>query len=119
MSTINLNRDEAVAIPFVISDPAGSLAGTRVTWSVAEATDAAIALHKQSALGASSADVEITEQSATEIKGLINVAVFDFTALPRGQYRASLWIDSGVEDDRCVTPGGADIVIIVPNVARS
>lgn len=118
MATVNINRDEAVAIEFTITDPNDGLTGQRVTWSVAEATGYPKVLQKQSGMGASSADVEIKAQSMSEISGLIHMSVADFSVLLYGQYRASLWLDSGVGDDRCVTPGGADLVIIVPNVAR-
>jgi len=118
VSTLRINRGEAVAIPFTITDSAGSLIGKRVTWSLAPTTDAPPVLVKQSAIGASSADVVIDANTATEMAGSIRLTPSDFDVMADDAFAATLWIDSGVGDDRCVTPGGADLLVIVANVAR-
>jgi hypothetical protein len=118
VSTITINRGEWTAVQFSITDSTSGLAGKRVTWSVGPRGDAP-ALHKVSALPGSSADVTITSQTPGAISGVINLAVADFAALPNDSYDASLWVDSGAADDRCVTPGGVDMLVITRPVARA
>lgn len=118
MSIITINRGELTAIPFTITDPANGLAAMRVTWSIAKANSAARVLRKVSALPGSSADITITNQTAGSITGTINIAVADFATLPNDYYQASLWVDDGSGNDRCITVGGVDSLIITKDVAR-
>jgi len=119
MTTLRLNRAEAAAVPFVITDDAGELKGKRVTWALAQTPADPQALAKQSGIGISSADVTLTLVTASRIEGAINLFPADFDMLPVPTYAASLWVDSGVDDDRCVSPGGSDFVVIVGNVDRA
>ncbi len=120
MTTLNLNRGEAVALPFVIRDDLGTLDGKRVTWVLAHTTGSPKVLTKASTqTGQSSAEVLIASNDGSQIVGSVSLTVADFDALPDETYAASLWIDSGVGDDACVTPGGADLVYLVPNVERA
>lgn len=118
MTTITLNRDELVAIPFTITDAANGLAGKRVTWSVAKSVGGARVLRKVGGLPGSTADITVATQTAGSITGTINILAANFASLPRDFYFTSLWVDDGVGADRCVTPGGTDQLIIVSNVPR-
>ena len=119
MTTLRLNRAEATAVPFVITDDAGGLTGKRVTWALAQTTAEPQAFAKKSDFGASSADITLTLVTPERIEGAINLFPADFDTLTVPTYAASLWVDSGAADDRCVTPGGADFVLIVGNVDRA
>lgn len=118
MTAVTINRGEWTAIAFTITDDAGGLAGKRVTWAVGPRM-APPALTKASALPGSSVDVQIVAQTADEITGLIFVLVADFELLPQDTYDATLWVDSGAGDDRCVTPGGVDALTIARPVPRT
>jgi hypothetical protein len=118
MSTLRLNRGESVSVPFLIASEAGGLAGKRVTWSLAHSTGDVPALVKKSDLGVSSVEVLIASITDAEIIGSILMLAADFDELPEGTYAATLWVDSDTGDDACVTPGGADLVLIVPTVDR-
>lgn len=118
MSTITINRNEKTALPFSISDAANGLAAMRVTWSIANAASKYRVLRKVGGLPGSSADITITTQNAGSIVGVINIAVADFALLPLAQYVASLWIDDGAGNDRCVTAGGVDTLNITDDVNR-
>lgn len=115
---ISINRGEKTVIPFTITDAANGLAGMRVTWSLAIAANGARVLRKVSGLPGSSADITITEQTAGSIAGTINLSVADFAALPKSEYAATLWVDDGVNNDRCVTAGGTDQLTVVNDVSR-
>lgn len=118
MSTITINRNEASAIPFSITDAGNGLSGKRVTWAVAPSAGSPV-LTKASGLPGSSAAVTITTQTASSIAGTINLAVADFTTLTADQYEATLWVDDGAGNDRCATAGGMDVLNINPVVKRS
>lgn len=119
MGTVALNRGEVVALGFTITDSANGLGGKRVTWSVAFRAGAARLLRKVGGLPGSTADITITTQTAGQIIGKINISAADFDILCQPTYAASLWIDDGAGNDRCVTPGGVDTLSIINDVARA
>lgn len=127
MATIDLCRGELVAIPFTITDAASGLSGQRVTWSLTDyppAVSPTAVLKKASGLGVSSADVTIGSQSASQISGTINVKAADYSSLPKLRYLASLWIDDGNGNDRCVSvdatgnASGGDTLNVLPASPR-
>lgn len=118
MITITIDRGEVCAIPFTITDTANGLLNMRVTWSVATAANRARVLRKVGGLPGSSADITITNQTAGQIDGTINLVAADFDTLTANRYMASLWIDDGAGLDQCVTAGGADELVIAGTVAR-
>lgn len=118
MAAIVINRGEWTAIQFSITDAANGLAASRVTWSIGPRY-APPALTKASALPGSSAEVAIATQTPGSITGAIFIELEDFDLLPHDAYDASLWIDSGAGDDRCVTPGGMDSLSITRPVPRT
>lgn len=119
MTTVLINRGEKTVIPFNITDANNGLAGARVTAALAVSTGAKAALAKASGLPGSTADITITSQTAGAIAGTINFAVADFNTLAAAQYYLSLWVDDGLGNDRCVTPGGVDTMQIVADVPRA
>lgn len=119
MKTININRDETTSIPFAITDSANGLLNMRVTWSVATGVSGPRLVRKVGGLPGSTSDITITSQSAGQIDGAINLGSADYAVLTAGRYLATLWIDDGAGVDRCVTPGGADELVIVGNVPRA
>lgn len=119
MTAITLNRGEACAIPFVITDAANGLLNKRISWTLAKAPGLARVLRKVSNLPGSTADVTITTQLAGSATGFINIIAADFDILTKSKYYATLWIDDGVGGDRCVTAGGTDLVTILNDVSRS
>jgi hypothetical protein len=116
---ININRGELTALLFSIIDAANGLAGKRVTWSVARVAGGPRVLRKVSGLPGSSADITIATQTAGSITGTINILLTDYATMTYAQYVASLWIDSDINDDRCVTPGGVDQLVITDDVPRA
>lgn len=118
MNTIQINRGELTAIPFSITDAANGLAGKRVTWSLAQRLSGPRVLRKESATPGSTAAVTISGQAAGLITGFVNILLADYDTLVDDQYYATLWVDDGAGNDRCVTPGGADMLQIVKDVAR-
>jgi hypothetical protein len=118
-TTITIDRDELVSIPFAITDAANGLANKRVTWSIAEVAGGPRLLRKVGGLPGSSADITISSQTAGAISGTINITPADFTYIPGKRYAATLWIDDGAGAEYCVSSGGADTLSITPNVARA
>lgn len=119
MTTVMLLRGEQSAIPFTITDPANGLAGRRVTWSVGRIPNGPRMLRKVGALPGSTADIAITSQTAGAISGFIYVSPTDFLSLLGNSYVASLWVDDGAGNDRCVTAGAFDTLVIADPVARA
>jgi hypothetical protein len=116
MTTLTINRGEKTNIPFSITDAANGLAASRVTWALSLAPNGAPALKKIGGLPGSSADVTIATQTAGSITGTINLGAAD---LGVGSYFATLWVDDGAGNDRCVSPGGFDTVVVQPDVSRT
>lgn len=120
MTTTTVNRGEKTAIPFSITDGINNaLAGTRVTAALASSMGGKAVLTKVGGLPGSSADIFIATQAPALITGSINITVADFATLVAPTYYLSLWVDDGAGNDRCVTPGGADVLQIVSDVPRA
>lgn len=120
MTTVTVNRGEKVRIPFSITDAANGLAGKRVTWSVGvKHGQTQRVLGKASAVPGSTAGVTVNVQNAGQITGTINIELADWLLMPEAEYRTSLWIDSNIGDDVCVTPGGFDSLVILPAISRT
>lgn len=116
MTTTTVNRGEKTAIPFSITDANNGLLASRVTWTLSLAQNGAPIAKKVGGLPGSTADITILTQTAAAITGTINIGVGD---LGVGSYFATLWVDDGAGNDRCVSPGGFDTVIVQPDVSRS
>jgi len=119
MNSYSMNRGELVAFPFAISDSLNQLAGKRVTMSLGRAARSAPLIEKVSGLPGSSDDVTILTQTAGAITGSVTFRLADFLLMPRESYCFSLWVDSGIDDDRCMTAGGVDKLNITNNVQRT
>lgn len=118
-TTVTLNRGEASAIPFTITDAANGLVGKRVTWAISSELNGKRTLQKVSGFGVTSSGVTISTINAGSITGFVNISVADYKALPAKSYYATLWVDDGAGVDRCVTPGGYDLLTINPDVPRT
>lgn len=115
---LTINHNSIVQIPFSITDSANGLLNKRISWSIGNQKNVRL-LTKASALPGSSAGVTIANQTAGEVTGTINLFPADFAALPVGDYRTSLWVDSGTADDVCITPTGYEDVRVKATVART
>lgn len=119
MSGTTINRGEASAIPFVITDANSGLAGKRVTFVVGRAVNVAPILRKVGALPGSSADLTIAGQTGAQITGTVNIVAADFATLTKSSYPFSLWIDDGAGNERCVTVNGSETLTINDDVPRT
>lgn len=116
MTTTTINRGEKSAIPFNITDANNGLAAVRVTCTISHNPNGSPKLKKVSALPGSSSDITISSQTGAAIAGTINIGTSD---LGVGTYFVSLWIDDGTGNDRCVTPGGTDTLVVQADVSRT
>jgi hypothetical protein len=120
---ITLNQGEATGITFNITPQDGSsLLGKRVSWTLARdllRQANSTVLKKVGGLPGSTADIFIGSQLAGAIAGTVNIAAADTVNLGAGTYYGTLWIDDGAGVDRCVTPGGYDLVVLNADVPRT
>jgi hypothetical protein len=115
MITVTVDRGEKRAIRCDITDPnlAHTLASKRVTASFARVSTGQLVLKKQGNLpGSNLPDVDVTSQTADGITVYFFLFPPDYAALTEDSYMLSVWIDSGTNDDECVTPGGYDRLVI-------
>lgn len=114
-------RGNVTVIGVKITDPnaTGALLAKRVTLAFATAPGKPPIMTRSSGVGATSAEMTLTEITAGQIKGEVPISLADYSILVQSKYAVSLWIDDGAGAQRCVTPGGSDVLNIVLPVARA